>query len=715
MTPRSKKKETGFPKSLDPFAHHGVIFSDEMSGEHYVGECPLCGKKKFYVNPDSQMWTCHSGECQVSGNLLTFFDRVHSMYREGMTPALWRELSKSRSTPVKFLKRWKIGHDGRQYWYPYFTRNGHVCNLRGYTLGGHFFSTRGVPVTLFGVEQLADRPLKWPIYLCEGEHDAIALDWFLRSHRKKGVVLAVPGAGVFKDLWPEFFRGRRVYLCYDNDAAGRKGNDKATALLSPVVQALSHLDWREGTPDGFDVRDFVVLRSEQNTDTAWVDFRALFTKKHLPKTEEKKLEPIDWETLLSKFQDELEMNPEMEASLKLMLGVVYANRIGRYPQIWMFMVGPAGCGKTTLVNTLSRIENIQEISSFTKNTLVSGYKGEGDNDPSLLPRLNGKMVVVKDYTEILSMHPQDMQEIAAQLRGAYDGYYNKGYGNNQFRTYVDIRFGMIACVTPAIYGNSTASLGERFLRWTVMDTESVDPINTIVRALMNVAGNKATHADLAPYVARFFAREVDYDNAVQPTALDTLRIACMGRMVALLRSEVQKDNREQVLYRPTTEIGTRPGEQLFRLGQGLCIVNDKKEFDREIMQMLLKTAYDSSTGYNLDIVRALYAASEEGISYLGASEIAIRASMPTAKAMECLKDLTEFRVLNAQRVPVDDGTRREKTMYALSEMMRRVWECAHGMRMYTPASNGQVKSAIWKPPTETFRQFRIGSSGGSRG
>src|SRR5689334_19506145 len=41
---------------LRPYAFHGVDLT--VRGSHGVGECPFCGKAKFYVAVDTGLWSC---------------------------------------------------------------------------------------------------------------------------------------------------------------------------------------------------------------------------------------------------------------------------------------------------------------------------------------------------------------------------------------------------------------------------------------------------------------------------------------------------------------------------------------------------------------------------------------------------------------------------------------------------------------------------------
>ena len=94
--------------------------------------------------------------------------------------------------------------------------------------------------------------------------------------------------------------------------------------------------------------------------------------------------------------------------------------------LWLFVIAPAGGSKTEQLRAYSG-DRIFTISTLTPQTLISGLKGFDKID--LLPNLDGKVLVIKDFTSILSKKPEDQTAIFADLREAYDGYLEKSFGS----------------------------------------------------------------------------------------------------------------------------------------------------------------------------------------------------------------------------------------------------------------------------------------------
>jgi hypothetical protein len=77
--------------------------------------------------------------------------------------------------------------------------------------------------TLFNYHMVKDSP---NILLCEGELDAMRL-----TQSGIPVTTSTGGASTFLPEWAEYFKGKNVWLCFDNDKAGNVGTRKALAYI----------------------------------------------------------------------------------------------------------------------------------------------------------------------------------------------------------------------------------------------------------------------------------------------------------------------------------------------------------------------------------------------------------------------------------------------------------------------------------------------------
>ena len=76
------------------------------------------------------------------------------------------------------------------------------------------------------------------VFICEGETDAISLIDAGAEEAEGSLVVALPGAGIFKPHWTRQLAGKAVILCLDADDAGKKATEKHKATLAPHAASL---------------------------------------------------------------------------------------------------------------------------------------------------------------------------------------------------------------------------------------------------------------------------------------------------------------------------------------------------------------------------------------------------------------------------------------------------------------------------------------------
>src|SRR3990172_566831 len=130
--------------------------------------------------------------------------------------------------------------------------------------------------------------------------------------------------------------------------------------------------------------------------------------------------------------------------------------------LWVYVVGAPSSGKTEILRAFREPKNetTYYLSSLSPNSLVSGLK----DGKHLLPELDGKTLIIKDFTMTLEMHRENRDALFGALRDAYDGSYSKAFGSVGTVGF-DSHFNLIAAVTNAIdsYYTVQSILGQRFL------------------------------------------------------------------------------------------------------------------------------------------------------------------------------------------------------------------------------------------------------------
>lgn len=642
------------------FEQHGVDFTGE-SGDERIGTCPFTGKSnKFYVNVRKKVFD--SKTAGIAGGVSVFLEKVAEMYQEGLTTSLLKKLAEHRQLPEEAFLPWGVGWDGSRYTMPVRDPQGHVTDIRMYQLGKRVMSTSGVQTGLFGAERLT-KQLGDPVFICEGEWDAIALQWLKTKTGSKGVVVGLPGAGTFKNEWIPWLTGRRVHTLYDNDAPGEEGEVRIEKRLKSAVQELTFVHWPEGVSDGFDVRDYVIYGAvERNTPRkCW---EALLRKFELyPRTNPPRRRAADgpeagegtgrrlsdrsvWEAKPPSYDDVVTtfrkwLYLETTVGIEITLAVVASQAI-EGPPVWMFLVAPPGGGKTEILSSLIGLESIYLQSSLTPHALISGANWKGDQDPSLIPRLNGKVLVIKDFTSILSMRDTEKDEIFGILRDAYDGRCGKVFGTGIERAY-ESRFTVLAAVTPRIYDLSQQhhSLGERFLKCGVGNNlQHTSERDIIRRAIDNINSDTKMKAELQDVVHAFMRRTRSKEiPSLSPAMYD--KLIALAMFGARMRGTVSRDGyrNDIITSKPSAEVGSRLGVQLAKLAKSVAWIHGRKEVGEPDYLLVKKVMLDTVSQRTEDIVRVLLQHCPSPGDFMSSKEIATQTRYPIATVGRIMDDL----------------------------------------------------------------------------
>ena len=611
-------------EKLRGFVSHGVKLKGERGNQAY-GECPFCGGiDKFHINQTNALWDCK--KCGKTGNYIKFLDHVVTRNVEMITEEDLRRLSVGRGLPLRAFEGWEIGHNGHAYTFPVRNEEGHVTDIRMFRLGKKLIGTATCVTGLHGLQHLKKSRTETPVYLCEGEWDGISLNWLLRFLKQPGVVISVPGASVFKKEWCHHFEGRTVHALYDNDEAGENGEILLHSRLTGIAKNLTFIRWSDKLPQGYDVRDLICLealkkKSPRQAFQALKEMRILSPRKSVIKQD-----PISHETTVEYVNSPknfslhevyntihkwlyLKNNNAIDVSL----AVVLSNRMEGDP-LWMFLVAPPGGAKTEILSTLSTFDDVYFTSSLTSHSLISGASGIGHSDPSLIPKLNGKVLLLKDFTCILAKKDQEQEEIFGILRDAYDGSCSKVFGNGIKRTYQS-RFTILSAVTPKIYelGAEHQSLGERFLKFSIESnlTHSMEE-EIIHRAIGNLTKEVGMRAEMCEAVRGFLHHRCnslrDNPPPMMPPSIENAIVA-LSQWGARMRGIVSRERYrpEMISSRPSAEVGSRLGKQLAKFIIALTIVRGKTVVTWEEYEMTKKVMIDTVSQRNEDIVREMVA------------------------------------------------------------------------------------------------------------
>ena len=634
--------------SLDPFKFHGVAFKGESGGQQFA-DCPFCNKvNKFYVNPENGGWDCKS--CQKRGYPTHFLEYLGEKYVNNLSPAALAKIVGDRGIPPDIIKKWKVGWNGTHYTLPVYGADGKCVDLRVWKPGSLMMSTKGMSTGLFGADKLVEG--KGTVYICEGEWDCMALDALASKLDKKISVVGVPGAGTFKKEWTKPFLGKSVIVLYDNDEAGENGERVVLNRLKGTINSVKFISWPSDMPSGFDVRDWVNygLRIDK-AQGSWDNLhKLLINNPRKPSPEEKAAARAAGERLEKGYAGHREVyeaygkwlqldEPEV---IKILFGVCFANRLQGDP-VWLFIVAPPGGMKSELLMSLKEHGSIYATTSLTPHAMVSGAYSPDGQDPSLLPQLDEKILVIKDFTTILTMHYSQRDEIFGIFRDMYDGSTGKNFGTGVRREY-NVKFGILAGVTNKIetFGIVHQSLGERFLKFRSSEDKRESEEDKIRKALSNVNQEVAMRVELSEVAARCLDRPLP-DTIPAFSGELTERLISLAQFVSMLRGVVERDRFDKtVQYRPSYEVGTRLAKQLAKLAIGIAIFMDKSVVGEEEFDIIKRVGIDTAPDRIETIVRKLWTVQRE----LKTSEVADLTRFPQATVFRVLQDLELLKIVD---------------------------------------------------------------------
>ncbi len=316
------------------------------------------------------------------------------------------------------------------------------------------------------------------------------------------------------------------------------------------------------------------------------------------------------------FKKHFHMTKKDHDLLDICLSTVLDRDIPGDP-LWLYVVAPSGGMKTELLRSLSGFPRVYTLSSLTTKTFISGkwitVPGSKTKDNpkgkqvlgGILYRLDGRVLIFKDFTVILGMRDKDRYEIFAQMRDIYDGYHEKGFGTLNIKVSVKAAIGCILGVTPVIDAHQKChtTMGERFLKVR----SHPDPVKTTKRAHENLFKMDEIRTEVQEIVAEFLSG-LSFDDLPEPSEEQQQGIQKMARYISLMRAWVYASTwRGKVtnMTLPEPEVPTRVVMQLGKLVVGLALVRGHKTVTEEDMKTLRRVARDTALPLRQLIVNSM--------------------------------------------------------------------------------------------------------------
>lgn len=281
--------------------------------------------------------------------------------------------------------------------------------------------------------------------------------------------------------------------------------------------------------------------------------------------------------------------------IRIVIATVLGNRLKLSDKpIWLLILAGSSAGKSAILDIILKCGPwIIPIDSLTTNTFASGLKR--DEETSLLHKANDGILVFKDFTTLTSMNEEGLREIMGQLRGIYDGSFNKKTGNN-----VDVdwkgKIGIIAGGTGAAARKMRqfSEQGERFINYIIQVADSEE---MAIRAMENVASLKEKEEELRTIVANFINQRLKSTRKESLTIPKELKLQMIriANFATQARSPVTMNKKDPTVveFVGDREQPSRMAMMLANIATALMIIEDERELSNFNAQILYKTALDS--------------------------------------------------------------------------------------------------------------------------
>ena len=660
MAKKSKEKKEE-PKKLRPFRFLGLDLSYTPGETEATADCPFCGKEeKFSVKCANGLWKCFV--CSKSGGVSQFLQEWYEHCLALPSEAQEAKLIEMRGISSDDISVWGFAFNPLtgDWMLPGLAKDSNdeifLKQLYRYTWNGQKKRYFWLPCpdqkhTLFGLDQWEDSSKI--VWICEGVWDAIELERCLGTFKLEknelipcdyedslaasSNVVAVPGCQIFHPEFLRWLRGkdRQVRLVYDSDhpkklengvvvePAGFLGVQRASSAL---VGSVKSVEWFSWSPEGFDpslksgydFSDLVENAGPRGALTRVLDALEPASEDWAQEfTDDNKLRPVpcsSYEDLTTSWKKAMRFTDGLDYGLSVMLASI-ASTAAVGDQLWIRIIGPPSCGKSTLCEAVS-VSSRYIIPKSTLRGFHSGFNVGGE-DHSLISKVAGRTLVVKDGDTILQA--PNRSQILSEARDMYDCVSRSDYRNGAGRDYEGIRMTWILCGTPSLRELDESELGARFIDCIVMEGIDDDEEDIIVRrkALrsiedLDIESSESAESQNNPALIEAMQLSGGYvehlrNNAFHAfpsigfpeSAIDT---CCeLGKLVSYLRARPSVDTEDE----GGRELSARLVSQFARLAKCLAFVLNRSTVDEDVLERVRKVALHTARGPSLAIVKEL--------------------------------------------------------------------------------------------------------------
>ncbi|WNI15222.1 hypothetical protein [Actinacidiphila sp. ITFR-21] len=344
---------------------------------------------------------------------------------------------------------------------------------------------------------------------------------------------------------------------------------------------------------------------------------------------------------------------DLEA-LAAVLAVAAGERLTGDP-CWLLVVSGSGAAKTETVMPLQGAGAVIVSTITGEAALISGTAEKEkakDAHGGLLRKIGDRgILVIKDFTSILSMNRDARAAVLAALREIYDGRWDREIGQDGGKTLTwKGRLVVVGAVTTA-WDSAHAvvsTMGDRFVLVRIDSKTKQGRRAAGLQALKNVSHEVGMREDLSNAVAALI-KSVDTDQTIDLTDDDMMQLLGLADIVTLSRTAVERDYQGNVTQAHAPEMPTRFTKQLAQIMRGGIAIG----MDRlAALNVAIRCAHDS-----MPPLRMALLADVVDSPWSRTADVVKRTQLPRKTVDRALQELHLLGLLKVDEQPYGEGTR----------------------------------------------------------
>lgn len=298
------------------------------------------------------------------------------------------------------------------------------------------------------------------------------------------------------------------------------------------------------------------------------------------------------------------------AALDVSLATAAVEQLDGDP-VWLLLVAGASTAKTETVSQLKTCARVHEVSTLTSEAALLSASKRDEKAPNatggLLEQIGSSgVLIIKDFTSILSIHPSTRGPLLAALREVFDGYWDRYKGTDGGAgLHWSGRIVVIGAVTTSWdkHHGVVAEMGDRFVLLRI-DSRNVSSREAFgLKAIENISSETEYRNELRAAVKQLISA-VDPTDAPQLTDDERQRIFQAANLASYARTAVDTDHKGDVIDSHAPEGPARLAKQLTQLFRGLYVVGVSRQ---RAMRLVIRCARDCIPPLRLQVLEYLAA------------------------------------------------------------------------------------------------------------